>query len=183
MHDFPPVVPEFTATAAADGSARRAEAGARPQNFADPDTRSASRYLWWLLRQQWPVLVLLCFLAMLQWLPGAVGPYLVGQIVDEGILGGDSSAVWRYAVGLLGLALLGVTAGVLGHTMIVRSWLIAMYGSMKLVTRKTTQMGHVLPQRVPTGEMLSVADGDSDQIGAAHRGADPGASARCSRTW
>ena len=29
--------------------------------------------------------------------------------------------------------------------MIVRSWLIAMYGSMKLVTRKTTQMGHVLP--------------------------------------
>ena len=31
--------------------------------------------------------------------------------------------------------------------MVVRSWLIAMYGSMKLVTRKTTQMGHVLPQR------------------------------------
>lgn len=166
MHDFPPVVPEFIATAATDGSAPRAAAGRRTPNFADPDTRSPSRYLWWLLRQQWPLLVVLCLLAMLQWLPGAVGPYLVGRIIDDGILGGDRAAVWRYAAGLLGLALVGVTAGVLGHTLVVRSWLIAMYGSMKLVTRKTTQMGHVLPQRVPTGEVLSVAGGDSDQMGA-----------------
>ncbi len=166
MHDFPPVVPEFIATAATDGSAPRTAAGGRAPNFGDPDTRSPSRYLWWLLRQQWPLLVVLCVLAMLQWLPGAVGPYLVGQIIDQGILGGDRAAVWRYAAGLLGLALLGVAAGVLGHTLVVRSWLIAMYGSMKLVTRKTTQMGHVLPQRVPTGEVLSVAGGDSDQMGA-----------------
>src|SRR6185312_6578745 len=135
-------------------------------NFANPDTRSASRYLWWLLRQQWALLVLLSILAMLQWLPGAVGPYLVGQIIDQAILGGGWSALWRYAAGLLGLALLGVVAGVLGHTMVVRGWLYAMYGSMKLVTRKATQMGHVLPQRVPTGEVLSVAGGDSDQMGA-----------------
>ena len=151
MRDFPPVVPEFTSTTAPVGSDRRDGASAQAQTFAHPDTRSATRYLWWLLRQQWGLLVLLCFLAMLQWLPGAVGPYLVGQIIDQGLLGGDWSAVWRYAAGLLGLALLGVAAGVLGHTYIVRSWLIAMYGSMKLVTRKTTQMGHVLPQRVPTG--------------------------------
>ncbi len=166
MHDFPPVVPEFNATAASDGSAPRSTAGPRSATFADPDTRSPARYLGWLLRQQGPLLVVLCVLAMLQWLPGAVGPYLVGRIIDEGILGGDRSAVWRYAAGLLGLALVGVVAGVLGHTLVVRSWLIAMYGSMQLVTRKTTQMGHVLPQRVPTGEVLSVAGGDSDQMGA-----------------
>ncbi len=166
MRDFPPVVPEFTSTTAPVGSDRRDGASSQAQTFADPDTRSAARYLWWLLRQQWGLLVLLSLLAMLQWLPGAVGPYLVGQIIDLGLLGGDWTAVWRYAAGLLGLALLGVTAGVLGHTYIVRSWLIAMYGSMKLVTRKTTQMGHVLPQRVPTGEVLSVAGGDSDQMGA-----------------
>jgi ABC-type multidrug transport system fused ATPase/permease subunit len=166
MRDFPPVVPEFNSTTAPASRGLRGGEPARPQNFADPDTRSASRYLWWLLRQQWPVLVVLSFLAMLEWLPGAVGPFLVGKIIDQGILGGDWSTVWRYAAGLFGLALLGVAAGVLGHTVVVRSWLIAMYGSMKLVTRKTTQMGHVLPQRVPTGEVLSVAGGDSDQMGA-----------------
>ena len=67
---------------------------------------------------------------------------------------------------LLGVSLAGVVAGVLRHTLIVRTWLVAMYGSMKLITRKTTQMGHVLPQRVPTGEILSISDSDSDQFGA-----------------
>jgi ABC-type multidrug transport system fused ATPase/permease subunit len=37
---------------------------------------------------------------------------------------------------------------------------------MKLVTRKATQMGHVLPQRSPTGEVLSVSASDSDEFGA-----------------
>ncbi|MDN5762103.1 MAG: ABC transporter ATP-binding protein/permease [Microlunatus sp.] len=167
MRDFPPVVPEFTATASTGpGPTVRASAQAKAQPFVAPDTRSPTRYLWWLLGQQWPVLVVSSVLAMLEWLPGAVGPFLVGRIIDQGIIGGDWSAVWRYAGGLLGLALVGVTAGVLGHTYVVRSWLIAMYRSMKLVTRKTTQMGHVLPQRVPTGEVLSVAGGDSDQMGA-----------------
>ena len=54
----------------------------------------------------------------------------------------------------------------LGHTLVVRAWLVGMYGPMKLVTRKATQLGHVLPQRTPTGEVLSVAAGDSDEFGA-----------------
>src|SRR2546422_446927 len=47
-----------------------------------------------------------------------------------------------------------------------RAWLVGMYGAIKMVTRKVTQMGHVLPQRTPTGEVLSVASGDSDQFGS-----------------
>jgi ABC-type multidrug transport system fused ATPase/permease subunit len=34
------------------------------------------------------------------------------------------------------------------------------------VTRKATQLGHVLPRRTPTGEVLSVSAGDSDEFGA-----------------
>jgi ABC-type multidrug transport system fused ATPase/permease subunit len=34
------------------------------------------------------------------------------------------------------------------------------------VTRKVAQMGHVLPRRSPTGEVLSVASSDSDEFGA-----------------
>ena len=40
-----------------------------------------------------------------------------------------------------------------------------MYGSMKLAD-VSTQLGHVLPQRTPTGEVLSVSAGDSDEFGA-----------------
>ena len=35
-----------------------------------------------------------------------------------------------------------------------------------MVTRKAAQMGHVLPRRTPTGEVLSVASADSDEFGA-----------------
>jgi ABC-type multidrug transport system fused ATPase/permease subunit len=95
-----------------------------------------------------------------------VGPYIVGKIVDDGIVPHDMATVVRLSLIMFGLVIAGIIAGVLGHTFVVRTWLVAMYGTMKLVTRKVTQMGHVLPQRTPTGEVLSVSAGDSDEFGA-----------------
>ena len=51
------------------------------------------------------------------------------------------------------------------HTLVVRAWLIAMYGTMKLVTRKAVQLGHVLSRRLPTGEVLSISSSDSNTFG------------------
>ncbi len=161
MRDFPPVVPSLSATPG-PGATQLSDPAA---SFAYPETGSARRYLFWMLRQQRGVLIVGSLVGVVEWLPGSLGPYLVGQIVDQGILPKDLAEVGRLALILLGISLAGVVAGVLRHTLIVRSWLVAMYGSMKLVTRKTAQMGHVLPQRVPTGEVLSISDSDSDQFG------------------
>jgi ABC-type multidrug transport system fused ATPase/permease subunit len=119
-----------------------------------------------LLWQQFPVLLLSSLISVIEWLPGSVGPYLVGKIVDEGIVPGNLAVVGKLSLIMFGLVVAGIIASVLSHTLIVRSWLVAMYGAMKLVTRKTTQMGHVLPRRTPTGEVLSVSAGDSDEFGA-----------------
>ena len=54
----------------------------------------------------------------------------------------------------------------MSHTLVVRSWLVGLYGTLEMVTRKVAQMGHVLPRRSPTGEVLSVASSDSDEFGA-----------------
>ncbi len=35
------------------------------------------------------------------------------------------------------------------HTLVVRSWLIALYGTVSMITRKAAQLGHVLPRRTP----------------------------------
>ena len=72
----------------------------------------------------------------------------------------------KWAGLLLLVTLIGALFGIVMHTLIVRSWLIALYGTMKMVTRKVAQMGHVLPRRTPTGEVLSVASADSDEFGA-----------------
>ena len=62
--------------------------------------------------------------------------------------------------------MIGGVFGVVSHTLVVRSWLVALYGALEMVTRKVAQMGHVLPRRSPTGEVLSVASSDSDEFGA-----------------
>ena len=67
---------------------------------------------------------------------------------------------------MLAVVVVGGVFGVVFHTLIVRSWLISLYGTTQMVTRKIAQMGHVLPRRSPTGEVLSVASSDSDEFGA-----------------
>ena len=105
-------------------------------------------------------------LGMFWQLPPMFGPFIFGRAVDQGIVPGDVDATLKWAALLLAVTLIGAVFGILMHTYIVRTWLIALYGTMKLVTRKAAQMGHVLPRRTPTGEVLSVASTDSDEFGA-----------------
>ena len=172
MHDFPPLVPDLAGldSSAYTTSTRRGQVVVRRRlpgrDFTNPETRSGARFLGWLLWQQFPALVLTSLISVVEWLPGSIGPYIVGKIVDEGIVPHDMATVLRLSSIMFGLVITGIIASVLGHTMVVRTWLVAMYGTMKLVTRKVTQMGHVLPQRTPTGEVLSVSAGDSDEFGS-----------------
>jgi ABC-type multidrug transport system fused ATPase/permease subunit len=76
------------------------------------------------------------------------------------------SKTLQWGAVLLAVTMVGALFGILMHTFIVRTWLIALYGTIKMVTRKAAQMGHVLPRRTPTGEVLSVAGSDSDEFGA-----------------
>jgi ABC-type multidrug transport system fused ATPase/permease subunit len=158
MHDFPPLVHAYEAD-------QRGRSPERGELFAQPDLRGPKRFLVWLLRQQWQVLAVACGVSVLEWLPGSVGPYVIGRVIDSGIRAGDVGVTVRLLLVLLALVLLGVGAGVLYHALVVRSWLIGMYGPMKLVTRKSTQLGSVLSRRSPTGEVLSVSASDTDEFG------------------
>jgi len=51
---------------------------------------------------------------------------------------------------------IGTAMGVLWHTLVVRTWLVTLDGTMELVVAKVAELGHVLPRRTPTGEVLSV---------------------------
>jgi ABC-type bacteriocin/lantibiotic exporter with double-glycine peptidase domain len=153
MRDFPPVIDTFYARSGGEASAA-------------PDTRTPFRFLIWMLRIQWPVILTTTALGMFWQLPAMAGPWIVGRAVDEGIVPGDARATVQWAAVLLLVTMVGALFGILMHTYIVRTWLIALYGTMKMVTRKAAQMGHVLPRRTPTGEVLSVASSDSDEFGA-----------------
>ncbi|MVA74837.1 ATP-binding cassette domain-containing protein [Auraticoccus sp. F435] len=131
-----------------------------------PDTRSPSAFLLWMIRSQWRIYLAMVGIGVLWFLPGAVGPYFLGRAIDSGVSSGDWSAVVMWSSALLGVLVLGVVAGIVGHSLEVASWLVALYGTVMRVTRKSVQMGHVLPRRTPTGEVLSVSASDSDTFGA-----------------
>ena len=57
----------------------------------------------------------------------------------------------------------GTAMGIV-HTYVVRAWLVTLYGTMG--SSPVAELGHVLPRRTPTGEVLSVSSGDSDVFGA-----------------
>ena len=130
------------------------------------DLRSPARFLVWLMRIQ-PGLIALGSLSGLIWfLPPALAPYAVGRAIDRGILAGDVASTVLWCVALFVAIGIGTTMGILWHTLVVRTWLVTLYGTMELVVAKVAELGHVLPRRTPTGEGLSVSSGDSDVFGA-----------------
>ncbi|MGZ5398873.1 MAG: ABC transporter transmembrane domain-containing protein [Nocardioides sp.] len=157
MRDFPPTVTSFWSPVGGPA--------ARPVT-PPPDTRSPVRFLRWMLRQQGGVVLVATVFGVLWQLPLIAGPWLFGWAIDHGIIPGDPVAVAWGASGLLVVTLIGAVFGIALHTLVVRSWLISLYGTTMMVTRKAAQMGHVLPRRSPTGEILSVASSDSDEFGA-----------------
>lgn len=131
-----------------------------------PDTRSPAAFLWWIVRSQGGVLTVSLLVATAWMVPQTLGPWLFGTTIDAGIVPGDAAATSYWITWLAVVTIVGASCGILFHTLIVRSWLLALYGTTHLVTNKTLQLGHVLPRRTPTGEVLSVSGSDGDQFGS-----------------
>lgn len=153
MQDYPPRIATFYT-------------GSDDAPTPDPDTRSPLAFLRWVLGQQKALIALSSLCYALWFLPMTLGPWIFGRAVDDGIVGGSESALLGWAALLLLVVVIGGVFGIVSHTLVVRSWLVALYGALEMVTRKVAQMGHVLPRRAPTGEVLSVASSDSDEFGA-----------------
>ena len=151
MRDFPPDFRAFTE---------------RATTRDEPDTRTPRTLLWWMVRQQGALYWTGLFVALVWMVPQALGPWIVGRAIDAGIVPGDSSGTIRWVLVLAAVTVIGALSGMIYHTIIVREWLIALYGTTQLVTRKALQLGHVLIRRTPTGEVLSVSGSDGDQFGA-----------------
>lgn len=130
-----------------------------------PDLRSPARFLLWMMRVQRGVMLTEVFVSLGWFLAPALSPYVIGRAVDDGLLRGDLGATALWAGVLLALITVSTLTGLLWHTMAVRGWLVALYGTIELVVAKANQLGHVLPRRTPTGEVLSVSSSDSDTFG------------------
>jgi len=173
MQDFPPVIRAYLDPSSAPSADHPEDQPNGPPDAPafgpSPDapvTRGPAAFLSWMARLQGRLFLVGLVVALVWMVPQALGPWLVGKAIDSGIAAGDPGGATRWVVVLAVVTLVGGTSGVVYHTLIVRQWLVALYGTTLLVTRKTLQLGHVSSRRTLTGEVLSVSGSDSDQFGA-----------------
>lgn len=132
-----------------------------------PDHRSGLRYLLWVARRQLPALVGGSLLGIVWMVSQALMPAAIGRAVDALVDARDLGALGVWAGVLLGLGVVQAVAGILRHRMAVFNWLAGAYRTVQVVTRHAGRLGATLPQRLATGEVVSIGTADINHIGAA----------------
>ena len=139
--------------------------------FDDPGTppvTTARAFLWWVARGQWTTLAAGMVFGVVWMVSQALVPATISRAIDEGIVGGDRSALWRWsgAVALLGLTIAG--SGIMRHRMAVSNWLTAAFRAIQLVGWKAADTGAALPRTIPTGEVVAAVANDAMRLGSVY---------------
>lgn len=95
----------------------------------------------------------------------ALLPFALGRAVDEGIAGADLGALWLWVGVLALLGLVQAGAGIMRHRAAVWNWVQAALTSSQVVGHHVTRVGAAMPQRLPTGEVISTVASDSVRLG------------------
>ncbi|GAA2044692.1 ABC transporter ATP-binding protein [Catenulispora yoronensis] len=131
-----------------------------------PDTRSATRFLFWLVRKQWTTMTLGAFWGVVWMVSQALMPAAVGRTIDAGVTAKNSGELWRWAAAVLALGCVTGVAGVLRHRCAVTNWLTASYRTVQLTARQATELGATLPSRIATGDVIAIGTADTSNIGS-----------------
>ncbi|MEY9854687.1 ABC-type multidrug transport system fused ATPase/permease subunit [Catenulispora sp. GAS73] len=131
-----------------------------------PDTRSATRYLIWLVRMQWTSMTLGAFWGVVWMVSQALMPAAIGKTIDAGVTAKDTAEIWRWSAVVLLLGCLTGLAGILRHRCAVTNWLTSAYRTVQLTARQATDLGATLPSRIATGDVVAIGTADTSSIGS-----------------
>ncbi|MCW2822797.1 MAG: yheI 1 [Marmoricola sp.] len=129
------------------------------------DHRSAGRLLWWLVKGQWPTLLMGTLFGIAWMSTQAVMPAVIGRAIDQGVAARDTSELVRYAGLMLLIGLVQAASGIARHRFAVTNWLIAAYRTVQLVGRQAVQLGGTLSRKVSTGEVVAIGTTDLSHVG------------------
>jgi ABC-type multidrug transport system fused ATPase/permease subunit len=132
-----------------------------------PDHRSAASYLWWVVRIQSGTVAFGVAMGIVWMVAQALMPAAIGYAIQSGVIAGDNAALLRWAGILFALGVIQSVAGILRHRAVVVNYLTAAYRTTQLAVRQASHLGATLPQRLATGDVVSIGTNDINQIGNA----------------
>jgi ABC-type multidrug transport system fused ATPase/permease subunit len=137
------------------------------ENPGAPDTRSPSRLLLWVGRQQVGSLAIGVLFGITWMVAQALMPYTIGRGIQDGVVGDDGSALATWALLLLGLGVVQGFAGVMRHRFAVQNWLRASFLLVQVVGHHVARTGPAVRGRVSTGEVVATVSNDALRAGGA----------------
>jgi ABC-type multidrug transport system fused ATPase/permease subunit len=132
-----------------------------------PDTRSPTRLLLWVGRQQIPTLLAGIGFGILWMLAQALMPFTIGRAIEDGIVEHDNRALAFWALGLLGLAATQAAAGIMRHRFAVFNWLQASFRLAQVVSHHSARSGPAVRGKLSTGEVVATVSNDAMRAGGA----------------
>lgn len=130
-----------------------------------PDSRSPTRYLWWVAKRQWQTMLGGIFFGIVWMVAQSVMPAVIGKAVDEGLEAKNLDRLWFWSAVLLGVGVLQAAAGILRHRFAVANWLTAAYRTVQVVSRHVVHLGATVSKRISTGEVVSIGSSDLAHVG------------------
>ncbi|MCU1537773.1 MAG: multidrug transporter permease [Humibacillus sp.] len=130
-----------------------------------PDLTSPTAYLWWVGKGQWRTLVIAITFGIVWLVSQALFPAAMGKAIDEGIIGGDRTALARWCAVLLGLVVVSALSGAMRHNYAVANWLQGAFRSAQLIGHQAAGTGEALTRTVPTGDVVATVSSDAMRIG------------------
>ncbi|GAA1601384.1 ABC-type multidrug transport system fused ATPase/permease subunit [Actinoplanes couchii] len=131
-----------------------------------PDSRSATRYLLWLIRRSRLTIVAAALLAILWMWCQALVPAVVGRAVDAAVAG-NGGGLLGWGLLLFGLGQSQALIGISRHRFAVTNWLGAAFRTVQVVVRQANLLGSALPRRMDAGEVVAIGTSDIAHIGGA----------------
>ena len=130
-----------------------------------PDLTSPLRFLGWIGRGQWRLLVPGVLVGIVWMVAMALVPAALARAIDEGIVAGNSHGLVLWSLVVLGLGLLSAGAGILLHWYGSMGWIAATFRSAQLLGWHAADSGEALPRQIPTGEVVAAVGSDSMRMG------------------
>jgi ABC-type multidrug transport system fused ATPase/permease subunit len=132
-----------------------------------PDTRSPTRFLLWVGRQQLGTLCAGVFFGVCWMVAQALMPAAIGRAIQEGIVDSDNRALAYWTLILLGLGATQAIAGVMRHRCAVSNWLQASFRMAQVVGHHAARTGHAIKKEHSTGEVVATVSNDAMRAGGA----------------
>ncbi|BBH66067.1 ABC transporter [Actinoplanes sp. OR16] len=131
-----------------------------------PDSRSAARYLFWLVRRSRLTVTIAAVFAIIWMGCQSLAPAMVGRAVDAAV-DDDFRGLAGWTLLLLGVGTVQVFTGIMRHRFAVANYLAAAFRTVQVVVRQANRLGATLPRRLDTGDVVAIGTSDISHIGGA----------------